>query len=57
MRGEGGDPGSQPMSTGVHSSPNNFEDLTPYLTRPERDRIKSTEVVYTPIYLYTCMTL
>jgi hypothetical protein len=30
--GKGGAAGSQPMSTAVHRSPNNFEDLTPYLT-------------------------
>jgi hypothetical protein len=32
MPGEGGVAGSQPMSTAVNKSPNNFGDLTPYLT-------------------------
>jgi hypothetical protein len=31
-RGRGGVAGSQPMSAGVHRSPNIFGDLTPYLT-------------------------
>jgi hypothetical protein len=53
MRGEGGVAGSRPMGTVVHSNPNYFEDLTPYLTYGRETPLLKVPNLCTALYIYT----